>query len=247
MTIKTNFTQGGSYNAIDLINQFKALSGNGVLNVAGGSLQVLTTGNMIVNVSIGSCTLNGLFLNSDAIVPISIRTNTDGYNRIDVLSADLDNNCFTITEGSTATAPTVPVLTGNKLALAQIYIGNNVNLIQQNNITDVRVEGGKANISNAILTGAMGLINQAYCHKTDGNGNILFPHDNCMIILFAVDRGAPGNFLIEMGYKNAGSMPFLNHVSSTTLATGNMNTSGTVVITGGIAEMIEAYGISIPK
>jgi hypothetical protein len=136
MTIKTNFTTG-SYNAVDLVNQFGALFTDGVCS--GGTVTAHSPANLSVDVAPAKTMKSGLFMNSDAVVNVAIGANTSGYNRIDVIACDLDNNNIVAVQGTPSSSPTAPILTNNKLALYQVLVGNNVSVIDQANITDVRI------------------------------------------------------------------------------------------------------------
>lgn len=91
-----------------------------------------------------------------------------------------------------------------------------------------------------------GFLNGAYACKSNGNGAGIFSHTECLIILFAVDRGAKMNFLVAMGYRTAGTAPSLNIVASHGLSLGAGNLLGTQVVNGGNGALIITYGISIP-
>jgi len=101
----------------------------------------------------------------------------------------------------------------------------------------------KPNKDGSAMTG---LFNNSYANKTTGDGALLFNHDNCLIVLYAVDRGAPTNYIFAVGFKSAGVAPVLNVVKASTLILGNNNTIGTQQINGGMTTQILAYGISIP-
>lgn len=137
MTVKTNFLQPGSYNASDLVNEFGAFFTDGMLS--GGSVAAHSPANLSVDVAALKCLKAGLFMNSDATVNVAIGANTSGYNRIDVIAADLDNQTIVAVQGTPSSSPTAPVLTGNKIALAQVLVGNNVSVINSNVITDKRL------------------------------------------------------------------------------------------------------------
>lgn len=241
MTMKTNFLQPGSYNAIDIINQFKALFKDGVINVTGGSLSVsaLGTPNMTVNVALGAALKAGLFLNSDAIVNVIITANASGYNRIDVIAVDLDNNIMVAVVGTPSSSPTAPILTANKIALAQVLVGNNVSVINTGNITDVRADfalyASKGFDTSAIATNAANLITstgQVVVTTANGAGSGLFSTANAVYVLFAWDKGS-ANHLCAMGYKAAsGTVHVLSMVQNIGLTLGASNSIGTQVITG---------------
>ena len=78
---------------------------------------------------------------------------------------------------------------------------------------------------------------------TDGGGVGLFPYDNCLIALYAVDSTTPANYLHAVGYRGAGT-PSLNVISSNTLTLGSGTSSGDQPISGGTAENIIVWGIS---
>ena len=154
MTIKVNFLQANSYNPVDFQNQFGALIADGVCT--GLSVAQHSTANLSVDVALGSCMKSGLFLNSDALANVPITANTSGYSRIDVIAADLDNSAIVAVMGTPSSSPTAPTLTGNKLALAQVMVGNNVSVINTSNITDVRVQSAADIVAYSL--GASGYI-----------------------------------------------------------------------------------------
>ena len=106
----------------------------------------------------------------------------------------------------------------------------------------------KAGLTGSTITG---LLNSAYCVKADGNGNTLFPTNNAMIILLAVDSVYKSNYLFAIGFKTAGLQPVLSVISSHVMTIGNYNSSGVVTInetgSGSVATNIVTYGISIPR
>lgn len=140
MTIRTNFVQSGTYSAADIVEEFRALFTDGIAKVSDGVLAVtaLATPNLSVNVAPGSAIKSGLFLNNSAIVNVIITANISGYNRYDVIVADMDNNVITSVLGTPSSSPTVPILTGNKVDLATVLVGNNASVINTANITDTR-------------------------------------------------------------------------------------------------------------
>lgn len=141
--IKVSFLNGNYY-AADLVAQFKALFSDGVCSGMGVAAHVAN--NMSVDVSIGNAIKAGLFLNSDSLYNVLITNNTSGNPRIDVIAADMDNSSIIAVPGSPASSPTAPVLTGNKIALFNVYVGNNVSVINSGNLTDVRLSAFQANM-----------------------------------------------------------------------------------------------------
>ena len=135
MSIKVHFTIGSVY-AADLAAQFGALFSDGVLS--GGAVTEHSPANLSVNVAAVKGLKSGLFMNSDAVENVAITSNTSGYGRIDTIALDMDNGTIVAVAGTPSSSPTAPVLTGNKLALANVAVGNNVSVINTANITDVR-------------------------------------------------------------------------------------------------------------
>lgn len=79
---------------------------------------------------------------------------------------------------------------------------------------------------------------------TDGNGVGLFPVDDALIFIYAVDKVTPANYIFAMGFKGAGSTPTLNVIDNNVLTLGASTISGDQVISGGTAANIIAYGQS---
>lgn len=77
---------------------------------------------------------------------------------------------------------------------------------------------------------------------TDGNGASLFPTDEALITLYAVDSTTPANYLFAIGYKATGSAPSLNIVDSNVLGIGTGDAAGNQEISGGTAGNIVAWG-----
>lgn len=94
-----------------------------------------------------------------------------------------------------------------------------------------------------------GLLNSASAIKADGNGTGLFLNSYSLILLFAVDKTVPTNYLFAVGYKglNGTDIHVLTVVSAVGLSLGVKNSSGTQVISGGTATNIITYGMSIPQ
>jgi hypothetical protein len=146
MTIKTNYFDGTgySYSSADLIAPWASLMNDGVFNVSSGALSVLahSPAGLSVDVQIGNCIKNGYFVKSDSIVNLPITANTSGYNRIDLIVVNVDTTnkatTFQVVQGTASSSPTAPIPASNQLPLAQVYVGNNVSVINQANITDLR-------------------------------------------------------------------------------------------------------------
>jgi hypothetical protein len=149
LAIKINFLDGLSYLPQDLINQMKSLLNDGVYSVSGGALNVLahSPANLSVDVQIGSAQLKGYYINSDTIVNVAIAANTSGYNRIDIIVLEINTTTkattFKAVQGTPSSSPTAPLPTNTstimQFKLAEVYVGNNVSVINQVNITDKRI------------------------------------------------------------------------------------------------------------
>ena len=145
MTIRTNYFDETSYSASDAVAPFASLVANGVYNVRGGNLLVTANSpaDLSINVSTGTCTINGYFINSDSVTNVPITTNTSGYNRIDIIVVEVDtiNKLSTIkcVEGTPNSSPSVPIALPQQLTLAQVFVGNNVSVINTSNVTDMRI------------------------------------------------------------------------------------------------------------
>lgn len=76
----------------------------------------------------------------------------------------------------------------------------------------------------------------------DGNGSSLFPTDEALITLWAVDSTTPANYLYAVGYKASATNPALTVVASNVLTLGAATTTGDQAISGGTAGDIIAWG-----
>jgi hypothetical protein len=85
---------------------------------------------------------------------------------------------------------------------------------------------------------------QEWDRTTDGNGVGLFPFDDALIILSAVDTATPANYLLAVGFKAQGQTPVLNIISNNVLEPGTATTIGDQEIDGGTATNIIANGRS---
>jgi len=234
MTMKTNFLQPGSYNAIDLVNQFNAMFSGGVVNVKSGSLLVsaLASPNMSLNVAPGAAMNAGLFLNNDSIFNVIITANVSSYNRIDIIAVDLSVNSIVDVMGTPSSSPTAPMLNGNQVQLNQVSVGSNVSVINTANLSDER---------NDFTVNSPLIITYG-----NGNGIGLFSCINAVYILWAWDKGST-NHLLATGYKGgAGTTQSLSINSNSGLTLGAGNSSGTQVISGIIATQCATMCIALP-
>lgn len=140
------FGQSVTYNAIDFQTEFGALFADGVCT--GGAVLQHGAGNMSVDVNPLTALKAGLFILNDALFNVQVNPNASGYNRIDLVACDMDNNTIVVVQGTPSSSPTPPVLTGNKLPIAQVLVGNGVGAINTGAITDIRYYAGTN--SNAV-------------------------------------------------------------------------------------------------
>ncbi len=80
-------------------------------------------------------------------------------------------------------------------------------------------------------------------HVSNGDGVGLFPAEDCLIVLYAVDKTAPANYIHAVGYRGSGA-PVLNVISSNVLTLGTGTAQGQQPINGGTADNIIAWGAS---
>ena len=80
-------------------------------------------------------------------------------------------------------------------------------------------------------------------HVADGDGVGLFPAENCLIRLYAVDKSFPANYILAVGYRGGGA-PTLNVISNNVLTLGTGTAQGDQPISGGTAADIIAWGSS---
>jgi hypothetical protein len=76
---------------------------------------------------------------------------------------------------------------------------------------------------------------------TDGNGSQLFGITNSVIMLFAVDKVTPANYIQAMGFRGT-STPTLHVTSSNVLTLGSGGADGSQAISGGTAANIIVFG-----
>lgn len=77
---------------------------------------------------------------------------------------------------------------------------------------------------------------------TDGNGVCLFPYDNVLITLTAVDIANPTRYIFAIGAKKTGLAPTLTVVSNNTLTLGAGTLAGNQIVNGGAATDILVWG-----
>lgn len=101
---------------------------------------------MQVKVKTGSAIIQGVYVNSDAEVILSVTT-ADGSNpRIDRVILQVDWTANTVSlemlDGTAAASPVAPTLTQDtstwEISLAQVYVGAGVSTINSGNVTDER-------------------------------------------------------------------------------------------------------------
>lgn len=145
MTIKTNYFSG-SYFQPDLITPQKSLLTDGVYGVASGAFAASqhSPANLSVDIAVGALQKNGYYANSDTIENPAITANTSGYNRKDIIVANVDTlgevTTIIAVVGTPSSSPTAPLPAANQLLLQEVFVGNNVSVINTANITDKRVD-----------------------------------------------------------------------------------------------------------
>jgi len=165
MTIKVNHLNSTTYYPADDQNQWAATVPNGVKSGLGVTAH--SPNNLSVDVAAGSGFYNGLFFFSDAVFNAPITSNASGYGRIDSVCADLDASTITVVAGTPSASPTPPVLTGNKLLLANVTVGNNVSSIVPGNVADMRADMLTINDCNGLS--AVGGSGFYLCSSTTSN------------------------------------------------------------------------------
>lgn len=151
------------YNAEDIGHYFDKLISSGVYPTPGDSLQVMAGSGMQVRVQPGRAMLDCHYLNSDAILNLSIAASDVTFNRIDAVVMRLDlrqsarNAIITIKKGAVSSSPAAPSMsrtdTVKEWCLATVLVKAKATSITQANITDTR--------ANTTVCGwVTGLINQ---------------------------------------------------------------------------------------
>lgn len=146
MSIKTNYFDGNSVAAADLIAPWAAMLSDGVFGATDFAASADSPADLAVSVAAGTANINGYLSRDDAVTSVPIPANTSGYNRLDLIVINIDDsNCITTiidVPGVPSSSPVVPVAGSNQLALAQVLVGNNASVINQNVITDIRTYVG---------------------------------------------------------------------------------------------------------
>lgn len=163
MTIRTNFFDDPTQHTnLDLVSEKMSLLTDGVF----GSVFETTEhspANLSVDVAAGSAMKNGYYVKSDSIANPAITANTSGYNRKDIIVLEVDTTLkmttIKVIMGTPSSSPTAPLPAVNQLLLQEIFVGNNVSVINTANITDKRVNvdlfGGQlAGLSHKIVVQA---------------------------------------------------------------------------------------------
>lgn len=197
MTIKVNFKPSGEYDQPDLVNMFGALFSDGISQ----GLQVLahSPASLNVDVQMGSLMCNGYFFDSDATVTVPITTNTSGYTRIDTVCADIDTETFTVIQGIPSSSPVPPTVTGNKFPLANITIGNNVSVLNQNVIATVAPPNEFRVGALTFKFGKSG-VNPNTSGQAIGTATFDTPFGNACKYVLAIDNGSGASSYGTYGY-----------------------------------------------
>lgn len=77
----------------------------------------------------------------------------------------------------------------------------------------------------------------------DGNGDKLFPLTNSLLVLYAIDKTNPANYLHAVGYRGSNE-PILNELQANVLTLGAASNDGSQLILGRDPADIMVFGIS---
>lgn len=200
MTVKVNFKPSGTYDQPDFINMFGSLFSDGVC--AGLQVVAHSPASLNVDVQAGSLMKNGYFFFNDTTVTVPITTNTSGYSRIDTLCADIDTETFVVVQGTPSSSPVPPSITGNKFPLANITIGNNVSVLNQNVIAMVappnefRIGGLTFKFGRSDVFSSSGQVTGTVTFDT--------PFSNGCKFVLAIDNGGAAYSYGTYGYTKTG-------------------------------------------
>jgi len=144
---------------------------SGVIWTAGFPLRALASdpASLTVNVQPGSAFVNGLWVDSDAVVPLTLEAADPTYTRLDlaVLRSDATNQTAVVAlkTGTPGPAPTPPALDQSgapyyEIPLAQIQVGPGVSSIDDGKILDARRFHNAAADHQVIPAKTVGLANR---------------------------------------------------------------------------------------
>lgn len=152
MALRTLYYNDGvtTYQAPDFMALADCLSTDGVYKSDALKVSANSPADLSVKVAAGrmkkSISGNGYVVTADAAETVLIDANTSGYNRIDCICIKVDpTKCVTTVvnlKGVPSSSPVAPVIPSNYLKLAEVSVGNNVSVINDNVITDKRVIAG---------------------------------------------------------------------------------------------------------
>lgn len=148
MALNISYVNNKEYAPEMDVNLNKTIMGEKTI-IGTNSLKVSanTTANMGVKVAIGSCWINGYFINNTASYSLTITGNTIGYSRIDaiVIEGSATGAFIKVVQGTASNTPTCPSIANNQIKLAEVTVINNATAIQTSNIKDTR-----SNIINSL-------------------------------------------------------------------------------------------------
>lgn len=136
-----------TYNADQMSEYFEGLISNGVCQNYGGGMQVLAGSGMQVAVQTGRAYIDSKWIKLDAVENVTINQSHLTLNRYTAVCVKLDNTnrqmeLVTI-DGDPGTDPVKPTPNNSGsskyLVIAYVYVPANVSAIQQQNITDTRM------------------------------------------------------------------------------------------------------------
>lgn len=177
MSIKTNYFDGHTYSAADDRRPWYSLMDDGVFGIATQALKVVASSpaDLSVNVQPGACIVAGYYIYSDAVVNLPIIANTSGYNRVDIVVVEVDEvnkeTDIRIVQGTPTSTPTAPLPNEQQYVLAEIFVGNNVSVIENSNITDRRKEAMTKTLKTHLADFETHLAESSSKHITESGSN----------------------------------------------------------------------------
>lgn len=229
------------YQAPDFMALADCLSTDGVYKSDALKVVANSPADLSVKVSAGrmkkSISGNGYVVTLDAAETVLINANTSGYNRIDAIVIKIDTvNSETTAidiEGTPSSSPVAPTIPAGCLQLAEVSVGNNVSVINDNVITDKRVIAGPSQLgqpngiasldSNAhVLQSQLGIKQLISVHNDNYDIDLLvFAEKFAVLTIACAYKSGLANFLPSdiakkyypkantsfLGYNNADNTP----------------------------------------
>lgn len=163
MTLKYGFFNSvngdRTYQADDFNYLIKNIVSNGVFMRIGTNLQVIGNGTMYINVYDGAALLDWHYFYNDAPFALKIDDSEATLDRMDRVVARLSRTTrtieFAVKKGTPATNPVAPAITRSseiyELGLATVLVRKRMARIDQNDITDTRLDSRVCGVVAAIV------------------------------------------------------------------------------------------------